>query len=40
MGIAQLSALLLELQLEGIVTHLGAQHYALASPLLARGGRR
>lgn len=40
MGIAQLSALLLELQLEGLVTHLGAQHYALAVPALARGGKR
>uniref|UniRef100_A0A7C1G4T7 DNA-protecting protein DprA n=1 Tax=Thermomicrobium roseum TaxID=500 RepID=A0A7C1G4T7_THERO len=40
LGIAQLSALLLELQLEGLVTHLGAQHYALAGPVLARGGKR
>jgi DNA processing protein len=40
MGIAQLSALLLELQLEGLVAHLGAQHYALAAPTLARGGTR
>jgi len=40
MGIAQLSALLLELQLDGLVTHLGAQHYALAAPALARGGKR
>ncbi len=40
LGIAQVSALLLELQLEGLVTHLGAQHYALAAPSLARGGIR
>ncbi|MDW8058826.1 MAG: DNA-processing protein DprA [Thermomicrobium sp.] len=40
MGIAQLSALLLELQLEGLVMHLGAQHYALAVPSVARGGSR
>ncbi len=38
-GIAQLSALLLELQLEGLVTHLGAQYYALAMPVPARGGK-
>lgn len=38
MGIAQLSAQLLELQLEGLVTHLGSQYYVLATPLVARGG--
>ncbi len=40
MGIAQLSALLLELQLEGIVSHVGAQHYALVTTALAGGGGR